>query len=987
MPELHQIVDQIRAIVQSNDQTRSAILDGLSSAYAQACGDVNQRLGRCHRLLQQGLRSEAIQLAESEPKLLDASATLDFPERAAWDELVAIYNLTPASKIQIDAAQFLNQAYAEQEPLADLLRNHRRLALQRASLRPRIAVLRQLAAQDSNNLIWADDLKTFEQARVREIQEDAAEAVKARDPARLARLIEELQGQTWLEPPPKSLLPKLAKADAELRGQQARTALADAETRLSEAFAARDPILGQSARQTWEKLASSISLGSEDPARKRVEPVLDWLGELDRKDRAERDYHDALADLVRLLDEKKHVPPRALDRAARAVLDHGRGLAEDLQRRYIARMQTEERARTTRFWIIGLGSAALLVIVASLSYSLVRSTVRADRAESVAAKVRKLIDPLELSETRLKEAREMLTSIEKEDPDLLSDAGLSEVRKEVHRLTDAEDARNSQFEQTLSDFKDADLTTAETPVVKKLEELAGRDGAKLERIRQIVDKRQENRVALQRRAAEKVGPLLEQAETGIDGAREILDAAALHRVADIEGCLEKARRSLREAATGLGKASDKFKTREQSLRQALEAEERDLVTLKRRRDSVQQIAETLSTAPAVGNAMMARFASHLNEYINAFPGESQTADMKRTLENDRSIWNAIDAWNALADSWRNDPGGLTANSSKRAEKCKRFLDEHPAFPDAADLDAYRRHAEAISLRESTKAGPKTTLRKLFEHPSIDQVYVLTLSETFDGKPLTKRYYGPKPGQPGDDRFEHYSSPNGGALVAKKFDRAGGETPVLAPQSKLARRVLPQLREQSKLANWEGFIIGLFDEIVLNADDIDPILQVQLLRSVLRLGTDGSEPLRQSMPIAPLQKELDEAAKRLETNWVDPENRNADQARVDARNFVHSLTLRKLEQQRDQIDEARRRIESSVRRSYHCVGWLSHTTSGWQLRKAAQTRASGELIVPAPKQSAGEWKAAGSMINGQEKLAREGDSAFAEGRPVFVRIDL
>ncbi len=88
MPDLHQIVDQIRAFLQSSDQTRSDSLQGLASAYAEACGEVNQRLGRCQRLLQQGLRSEAIQLADAEPMLLHATAALEFPERAAWVDRV-----------------------------------------------------------------------------------------------------------------------------------------------------------------------------------------------------------------------------------------------------------------------------------------------------------------------------------------------------------------------------------------------------------------------------------------------------------------------------------------------------------------------------------------------------------------------------------------------------------------------------------------------------------------------------------------------------------------------------------------------------------------------------------------------------------------------------------------------------------------------------------------------------------------------------------
>ena len=77
----------VRAV--ERPDARAALLDNLASRYSEACTEVNQRLGNCQRLLQQGLRSEAIQLADSEPKLLDASTAVDFPERSTWDELVA----------------------------------------------------------------------------------------------------------------------------------------------------------------------------------------------------------------------------------------------------------------------------------------------------------------------------------------------------------------------------------------------------------------------------------------------------------------------------------------------------------------------------------------------------------------------------------------------------------------------------------------------------------------------------------------------------------------------------------------------------------------------------------------------------------------------------------------------------------------------------------------------------------------------------------
>src|SRR5947209_5297460 len=105
MTDPHQIVDQIRTVLHSGDPARNGQLAGLASAYAEACQEVTQRLGRCHRLLQQGLRSEAIQLAESEPKLLDAVAALDFPERAEWDDLVQMHELTAAPRLPIEPAR------------------------------------------------------------------------------------------------------------------------------------------------------------------------------------------------------------------------------------------------------------------------------------------------------------------------------------------------------------------------------------------------------------------------------------------------------------------------------------------------------------------------------------------------------------------------------------------------------------------------------------------------------------------------------------------------------------------------------------------------------------------------------------------------------------------------------------------------------------------------------------------------------------------
>ena len=244
VPDYHQIIDQIRGIRPVERPDANERLEALAAAYAEASRG-ESAAGSLPVALAARAASEAIQLAESQPRLLDAVSTLDFPERAEWDELVGIYAMAAAPKLLVEAARFLNEAYAEEEPLLDLLTTHRRLSMQRAPLRSRIGVMRKLAAQDPNNMIWVNDLRKYEKARFRQIQLEAAEAVRLHDGTHTGRLLAEVQGQTWVEPPPKALVQGMTKADAQLRGQQTRAALANLEVRLNDAFTAHDPIRGR----------------------------------------------------------------------------------------------------------------------------------------------------------------------------------------------------------------------------------------------------------------------------------------------------------------------------------------------------------------------------------------------------------------------------------------------------------------------------------------------------------------------------------------------------------------------------------------------------------------------------------------------------------------------------------------------------------------------------------------------------------------------
>src|SRR4051812_40971078 len=81
-------IDDIQTAVYSPEMADPDFLRDAAAQYAEACAEANQRLRQVGQLLKRGLRSEALQLTEEEPNLLDFVGMLDFPELPAWRDLL-----------------------------------------------------------------------------------------------------------------------------------------------------------------------------------------------------------------------------------------------------------------------------------------------------------------------------------------------------------------------------------------------------------------------------------------------------------------------------------------------------------------------------------------------------------------------------------------------------------------------------------------------------------------------------------------------------------------------------------------------------------------------------------------------------------------------------------------------------------------------------------------------------------------------------------
>ncbi len=389
---MQRIVDEVRFRLQSGDCELNDELKRLAGEYAGLCHVVNMRLRRCGDFLKQGLRAEAIQLADADPNLLDSYATIDFPERADWDGIVSMYQLPAAEPLLSDVAQDLNEAYSLQQPLEKLLDRHRLLALCRGPLVQRLSVVRKLADADPGSRFWEEDVREFEEARCNEIEGEARAAAAANDEAALASLMSEVSSGVWLRPPPASIVQLLKKLMMHVLADQ-----------LQAAFASRNLDRARTLRDQWNELVPRSSAAANGVSG-NVAAALKWLAAEDSKSQALQSQYAKLEALERLLAE----PDASLDeleQARKELIKSRRDIPEPLSSRLSARIRLlrQQAVSGRRRTLAAVVSGAALTV--ALFAFFVWANVRQSAANRIANSVEQMV-----TQGNLRQARELLES-------------------------------------------------------------------------------------------------------------------------------------------------------------------------------------------------------------------------------------------------------------------------------------------------------------------------------------------------------------------------------------------------------------------------------------------------------------------------------------------------------------------------------------------------------------------------------------------------
>jgi hypothetical protein len=217
-----------------------------------------------------------------------------------------------------------------------LLRQHRLLALGQAPLESRLAVMRQIAAVDKANPVWAEDVGTFETARFQGMHQQLHAALTDNDMDVLFRLWEELQSTSWSVQPPLALVNIFNVEIPRRRHLKLRHSLEKVAAELAAAFAVRDENSAGALRGQWDLMSPPANLLPEDQLVRHVTPALSWLARLDQRQAQEFGYQSAVQGLERGLF--RGASEEELEELCYEIRKYKRRVPKELEDRYLQRL-------------------------------------------------------------------------------------------------------------------------------------------------------------------------------------------------------------------------------------------------------------------------------------------------------------------------------------------------------------------------------------------------------------------------------------------------------------------------------------------------------------------------------------------------------------------------------------------------------------------------------------------------------------------------
>lgn len=914
--EMQQVVDELRFILQREVVDKSDELTSLVAEYSRLCHEVNVRLRRCDECLKQGLRSEAVHLADAKPNLLDAVAVLDFDGRSELLEIIGMYFIDPPEPLLLEVATALNSAYAEHEPLKKMLDLHRVLALGRAPLTERLAVLRSLAELDNITPLWGDDVREMERARFRELDAQSVGAAKAGNAAELQALVAEVQNSDWFEPVPNALLRDLKNRTNQTIRTNARERIVELNDDLHAAFSELNLTAARRLRDAWKQTRELIPVDNNDPLVDGVAPILAWLEDEDRKEAVSRAFTTLIGDIERALDDEE-VTSEQLKRLKVNADRSDRRLPPMLETRFRSRLGTLEFNDNRRKKMILGAAAGGVALIAIVIGSLVYWSVENDKTRRLVAAANSFIDDGKLEEAQ--KIVEQRTRAGATGPWL-------DVQKKLADAVQAEQERVVNWKASVAAARDAsDLAQIEA-ALKQARQFSKTAEEKIEvgQLQAQWQKRTDEVTAVREKEFRQAIATLTAELKALDVALNSSEAFNVHQIQPLVDGIEIQLAQLlpqrstvsKELSSQAGLVESRFRA---SQKTATDLSEKAQI-FDRMTDAVLLLPEN-----ALSAVQTDRYEALLKEFVETLPHDPRVETLKKAAE--LSPLPATIAMQRLVKRLGHlipaDKGTLEV----RLKDLRGFIKEHPQSPDRELMTRYEAWLASLLRRVEVDGDPdeglKSRVSSLFGSKFIKDGFVV-----YDNEGNTYYLTKPPPEPFGNPVSLNYLTGFNGETrqVSLKLENLSPPKSQAPPQKEIAQKVRATIREVPT-SGWRDYFLDLTQSL-LKAEKMDPFLRYVLVLKSLEYAGRGDRLLE--LELTPVVRKLQDDEIDRSVAWIDPTDKAAGEARERARELL--ATIPPIEPLFAAASKRQTQLEQELFTPRFSVGWLEKTRNGkWTCR--------------------------------------------------------
>jgi hypothetical protein len=949
------IVQKLRNQFEQPDGLSAESLAPLVDEYSRAVEEVNERLATCVGLLRKGLRSEALQRARMKPDLLEAAATLDFPELPDLIDILRLLECKPPEIVDRDSIGQLNEAFIEEKPLEEMLKLHRRLAIAKAPLPARLRLLRKIAERDPMNAVWGEDIKSWELARLQEIGARWLKVAKdASATEEIHQLSDEISSKQWTDPVPRELR-RAIREESKLRKDAAKVReIEHLAERLYRAYGELDESLAKHLCQEWAELTGDAQDLVSPVISESVAPVFEWLEEK-AKEREVANLHLQRSDSLGRLLQDPNAKVGDLQRARDSVAALQLGLDPILEAQYAQRVDEINKA-TQRRMVLSLAAivASCLLLIAG-GFLWFRQQQYLAAVSAASNSITKLLEGGDIDA-----ASQYVDSLSKDNRALLGDPKIAALMTTVTQRLESEDRRREEFNRLLQE--------ADAPDPKDLQAgriLAAEEQAVTEEEKMAVSRLRKRLGDYERQLAEAEFQAIRDDVSQLEASLQtIANAPAADSTNDqLEEILRKLKQLPIDYPKGVAQARkllDLSVQRTTSLRDSIKKSLRD-----------REMAAT-GMASIRAAKSIEEYESELRRFTEKLPNSSTSNEFSKVLQETKA-WRSAEEWTRwCGDLARYSEGTLDQKDAKqllqRFDSLVSSMNGLPGKPyHAAVKEQFQAPTDRVqkleqlkqSLTKSIFLETLTLISAGQKRAFIDYSMLRDIESTKD---MNAAKYVPIINDPS------------GTVVDRSYR---GKLEIKTQPRQLVRNLLNEIAKQDGfLTDWDERFVQLM-ETVRDASDVDSVIKEILLSDILAVGVSGSTI--QGRAFAPLSDLFVESSESRLRWYIESMENTAISPKV-----------------AELLEQGIAQIQKSLQKQMADIDVLAKTKIVWcggLVREESgevgtflvrENIPDGVLLVPtvsATGSGPGEFLQVGSITQGRASLQSKPESLLP-GRPLF-----